>query len=154
MKFEFTLHKEARRKVLTLVSDLSVNQLNHIPDGFNNNLIWNLGHLVVTQQILVYKLSGLPIMVPESWVDQFKKGSSPKGILISEDEIATIKSKLFSLSEQTEIDFEAGLFLQYTTYQTSFGVTLTSAADAIRFNNLHESMHLGYMIAMKRLVVQ
>jgi hypothetical protein len=29
-------------------------------EGYSNNLIWNIAHIIVVQQMLVYKLSGLP----------------------------------------------------------------------------------------------
>jgi hypothetical protein len=35
----------------------TLEQLNKIPEGYNNNLIWNIAHVVVVQQMLVYKLS-------------------------------------------------------------------------------------------------
>jgi hypothetical protein len=33
----------------------TLEQLNKIPEGYNNNLIWNIAHVVVVQQMLVYK---------------------------------------------------------------------------------------------------
>ncbi|WP_407635809.1 DinB family protein [Solitalea canadensis] len=37
----------------------TIDQLNKVPAGFNNNLIWNIGHEIVAQQALIYKSSGL-----------------------------------------------------------------------------------------------
>jgi len=39
-----------------MITPFSLEQLNKIPEGFNNNLIWNIAHCVVTQQLLCYKV--------------------------------------------------------------------------------------------------
>ena len=41
-----------RKTSLKVLSGLSMVALNTIPPGFNNNLIWNFGHVVVSQQTL------------------------------------------------------------------------------------------------------
>ena len=42
----------------------------------------------------------------------------------------------------------AGVFSNFTPYTTSYGYTLTCIEDAIHFNNTHEGMHLGVVIAL------
>jgi len=44
---------------LEYFDNYTLEQLNKIPEGFSNNLIWNIGHIIVTQQVLIYKLSNL-----------------------------------------------------------------------------------------------
>jgi hypothetical protein len=42
-------------------------------EGYSNNLIWNIAHIIVVQQMLVYKLSGLPMMISDEMVDKYKR---------------------------------------------------------------------------------
>jgi hypothetical protein len=35
----------------------SIDQLNTVPKGYRNSIFWNVAHIVVTQQLLVYGLS-------------------------------------------------------------------------------------------------
>ena len=42
----------------------SLAQLNKIPEGFNNNIIWNIAHTVVTHQLLLYKMTGNELQIP------------------------------------------------------------------------------------------
>lgn len=139
--------------MLRVIDGLSIAQLNQIPHGFNNNLIWNLAHALVTQQILVYKFSGLPVNVPATWIESFKKGSSPKDTFVDETTKNEIIHQLMETIALLEVDIEAGKFSQYEVYTTSFGLTLHDAIEAMQFNNVHEAMHLGYMMALKRAVL-
>ena len=41
-----------RKFLLKITEDLTIEQLNKIPEGFKNNIAWNLTHLLVTQQLL------------------------------------------------------------------------------------------------------
>lgn len=143
--------KTSRENTLALIEKLSDEQLNLIPEKFNNNLIWNLGHLVVTQQLLCYKLSGLACAVSEEMIQRFRKGTKPEAD-VSREEIELIKQYSLSLVESTQKDLAADIFKDYTPYMTSFRVELRSIEDALSFNNVHETMHYGYMRALYKLV--
>ncbi|MGH2624736.1 MAG: DinB family protein, partial [Sphingobacterium sp.] len=51
--------KRTRIKLFELIEDLNAEQLNQIPDGFTNNIIWNVGHMISSQQGLCYLKAGL-----------------------------------------------------------------------------------------------
>ena len=51
----FDITRTSRKIISQLLQDFTLEQLNTIPEGFNNNIIWNIGHIVVVQQMLVYK---------------------------------------------------------------------------------------------------
>ena len=151
MDRHFELLKITRENCLRLAEGLTNEQLNKIPENFNNNIAWNLGHIVATQQLLCYALSGNETRVSADFINKYRKGSKPEGN-ISDEEIQFIKEQMFSLISQTKEDLAKGTFKTFKTYPTSFGVTLGSIEDAIQFNNMHESMHLGSIIALKKLV--
>ena len=140
-----------RNNIINLVDGLSNDQLNRIPVGFNNNLVWNMGHVLVTQQLLVYRLSGLPGFVTDEVIERYRKGSKPQAP-VSMAEISEIKNQLMSVVDKTKEDWTQGEFLEYKEYPASFGIVLKNAGDAMQFNNSHEALHLGYMMAMKKLV--
>jgi hypothetical protein len=149
MQWTFDILEKNRKLMASFLDKFSVEQLNTVPEGFNNNIIWNIAHLVATQQLLTYKLSGLPMRVDEAFVEAYRKGTKANGMVSAED-IATIKSMLFSSVEQTKEDYNNGVFKSYNAYTTSTGSTLTSFEDAMAFNNYHEGIHLGYILAMKK----
>ena len=140
------------RKLLHKILDSTPKEkLLRIPEGFRNNIWWNIAHVVVTQQLLLYKFSGLQIRVPEAYVDKFKKGSVPDGSA-TDEEIKEIGDFLLSTAEWAKEDYESGLFETYNEYTTSLDVTLSSVEDAITFNLFHEGLHLGAILALKKAV--
>ncbi len=151
MDYQCQLQAATRNNALRLVEDLSNEQLNLIPQGYNNNLIWHLGHILVTHQLLCYRLSDQPSFLSNDFINRYRKGSKPEGI-IEENEVDNIKRWLKEVPAQFEKDFNAGLFHTYKPYMTSYGAHLSSIQEAALFNNMHESMHLGNIISMKKLV--
>ncbi|AXT61594.1 DinB family protein [Aquimarina sp. AD10] len=140
-----------RKLIEKILDNHTLEQLNKVPDGFRNNLIWNIAHVVVTQQLLVYKLSGLPMMIEEEMVNLYKKGTEFYREVTAE-EVSKVKSLLFSTLDKTEEDLAAGIFKNYNEYETSTGFVLKSVQDALNFNNFHEGIHLGYILALKKAV--
>ncbi|MEM6967650.1 MAG: DinB family protein [Bacteroidota bacterium] len=149
MQNHFDLLRITRNNVLKNVEGLSLEILNTIPAGFNNNLAWNLGHLPATQQLLCYGLSGNQMLLENEFINRYRKGTRPEQD-IDQAELDFIKSKLIIFSDKLEEDYNNQLFKEFRTYTTSYETTLTSVEDAIIFNNLHEAMHLGYILAIKR----
>ena len=118
---------------------------------FNNNIIWNIAHTIVTQQILVYQLSGLPSMVSDDVLERFKKGTQPDGDL-SQAEVNAIRDLLFITIEKTKVDYNNNVFQKFNQYTVSTKSTLTKVEEAIDFNNFHEGIHLGAILALRKFV--
>lgn len=151
MEQAFELNRIIRKLIAPFLEDFTLDQLNVIPEGFSNNLFWNITHVVVTQQILVYKLSGLPMLISEELVDQYKKGTKPEQAVTQED-VDQIKSLLFDTIDQTQADYTTGVFKNFTEYPTSSGFVLKNTTDAIAYNNYHEGLHFGIMMSLAKLV--
>ena len=101
--------KATRTFLLTLIEDLTIEQLNQISEGFNNNIIWNLAHLVAAQQSICYKRSGLQPIVQDKYFSPFAPGSKPEGF-IDANEVETIKTLLLSTLNEFESDYKKGFF--------------------------------------------
>ncbi|RIA08362.1 DinB family protein [Flavobacteriaceae bacterium MAR_2010_72] len=145
--FDITLKNRAILK--TFIETYSLEQLNKVPNGYKNNIIWNIAHTIVTQQILVYKLSGLPAIVSEDLIEMFRKGTKTERDL-TQAEVDEIKGLLFSTIEKTKEDYENRVFQTYHEYTVTTKSTLTTVEEAIAFNNFHEGIHLGYILALKK----
>ncbi|GAA5027620.1 hypothetical protein GCM10011506_16290 [Marivirga lumbricoides] len=133
-----------------LIESMKVEDLNIIPKGFKNNIIWNYGHAIASQNILIYKYSGLSFTLPDDFIDTYRKGTFPPDIDDVKAELEIIH--LFSDQSMAHLrkDIAEYKFTDYETYETSFGATLDSFQDAMAYNNIHESLHLGYAMAIKR----
>ncbi|MFA9192475.1 DinB family protein [Flavobacterium sp. FZUC8N2.13] len=151
MKDILEITKTSRNMVSKLIQGFTLEQLNKVPAGFNNNLIWNVAHIVVTQQILVYKLAGLPMMISDDLVEKYKKGTKTEHEA-SQEEVDEILVLLHKTIAQTEIDIDNNLFQNFTEYPTSTGFVLKSNLESMSFNNFHEGIHLGVILAIRKLV--
>ena len=151
MNQTFDITRTSRKMIAPFLENYTLEQLNAIPDGFSNNLIWNIAHIVVTQQLLVYKLSGLPTMVSDEMIQKYRKGTKPEHI-VTQAEVDEIKSLLFTTIDQTEVDFENKIFKNFDEYPTSTGFVLKSAKEAMIFNNFHEGLHLGILMSIRKFV--
>ena len=148
---QFDILRQSRKLILKIIDGYSIEQLNLIPKGFKNNIAWNVAHLLVTQQLLCYNLSGLPMYVSEEMVALFKKGTTPEKAITS-IEFEKIKEQFISIIDQFEKDYKEGVFKDFNEYTTSVNVTLKDIDSAIAFNDYHEGIHLGIILSLRKLV--
>jgi hypothetical protein len=151
MNFTNTIAQKNRIVLKRFLEKISLEDLNKIPEGFSNNIIWNIAHIIVTQQLLVYRLSDLPINVSEEMVSKYRNKTKPEGD-VTQAEVDEISGLLESLLVQTEKDLEAGIFKTYNEYTVSLGTTMTNVQEAMEFNNFHEGIHLGYILALRKAI--
>ncbi|MGB6267907.1 MAG: DinB family protein [Olleya sp.] len=149
MDFEFDTTIKNRTLLKHFLERFTLEQLNKVPEGFSNNIFWNVAHTVVTQQLLVYKLSGLPMIISDDLVDAYRKGTKVERD-VTQAEVDLVKGLLFSTIEKTKEDYSNRLFQTYHEYTVTTKSTLTNVDEAIAFNNFHEGIHLGYILALKK----
>ncbi len=151
MSIEIERIIRTRKYLLEQVENLSIESLNKVPEGFNNNIIWNLGHLIAAQQGICYARSGVGTAVDEKYFLNYKPGTKPTES-IDENEVEQIKALLITSLDNLEADINNNLFKTYSSFTTRYGVDISNIDDALQFLMFHEGLHSGTVMALKRLV--
>ena len=144
---------QTRKNYLAILDSSSLAELNAIPIGFNNNVFWNIAHIVATMDILFYSLNGLTPKLDSSFIENYRKGTKPKE-MVDKAMVDTLKLDLISQLERIEKDVNEGIFPQYLpkAYKTSYNLELKTLDDIIRFNQVHEALHMGIVMSLRKFV--
>jgi hypothetical protein len=152
MDKQFYIIKENRKVFIKLVEGLTIDQLNEIPDGFNNNIAWNFGHMVVGFQMITYMRTGKDMKVGKEYITKYQRGTKPE-TFIGAEEIAFFKEEAIRLIEEMESEWKNDEFTNFQSFTSSLGVTVNSCEDALHYAATHDMLHFGYSWALKRLVL-
>lgn len=125
-----------------------------IPTGCNNNILWQVGHILATQQIFHYKLSGKTPRVDFQLIEKYQKGTRPTSTIPDIEELDLIKMHLVDRVHDLIADYTTDRLTSFTEYTTGFGVKISSIEEALAFNNIHEALHLGRMATMRQILHQ
>lgn len=148
--YSLQLFQQTRNHIVNLLKEHSLEQLNTIPTGLNNNLIWNAGHLLLAQQFIMYHFSGVPLLVPaQEFMPKYASDTNPDG-KSTQEEVDQIIELLETTSQKAIEDYQNKVFNEYTSYTSEyFGTTMENIDEAIQFNTLHEGFHFGSMMKIK-----
>ena len=115
MKNQLNILKNHRFILLKQLANLNQEQLCEIPTGFSNNIIWNLGHILVTQQLLSYGLTGNQFKVSDELIAKYRKGSLAPST-VSLEEIDQIKTLFIDLLSSFEDDYQNNQFKNFNQF--------------------------------------
>lgn len=155
MDFEFKYIRRTRELFTELVNGLSIERLNEIPAGFRNNIAWNFGHIIVSTQALCYLRSGVQPHIDIPFLNKYQKGSKPE-TFISQEEINVLKEQAITSLSKIEEGIVKGVFTNIATpFSTAtYGYEMGSIDEIVACCVAHESLHLGYAMAQRKLIVK
>lgn len=148
----FEYIKQTRHVFTQLVNELSIEDINTIPDGFRNNIGWNFGHIVVSTQGLCYLRTNIAPDRKIPFAASYAKGTVPTS-LISPEEIATLKSQAVETVLQIEQDYKDGIFVDISPFATAtYGTNMDTIEKVLAVTLAHDNLHLGYALAIRKAV--
>ena len=147
----FTTFRITRHHMMRELEGLSHEDMLVIPDGRDDNVIWNVGHLLCSLSRLTYVFSGHPLPIPEHYLELFGKGTSAKNWTESPN-VAEVLANFTSVAVQVEMDYVSGKFNGYKSLQITPEDTISSVEEAVAFHCFHEGLHIGMIITLKELL--
>jgi hypothetical protein len=114
-----------------------------IPNGFNNNIRWNFGHIAFVQEKLIFGLLDEEMSIPKDYEQLFGAGTKPaewKGTPPSFAEIA-----LILMEQKTRIkEFIPGRLNEKlpTPFTNRGGITFYTVGETLLFSFYHEALHV------------
>ncbi|MCZ4221726.1 DinB family protein [Pedobacter rhodius] len=147
--FEFIIN--SRKAFIQLVDGLTIEQLNKIPDGYNNNIIWNFGHIVVSTQTLCYVRTGIFADAGSVKFNEFYKKDTRPIYNVTAEEVAELKSIALKSIEKIKEDYASDVFASIIPFSTStYGAEMKSIEEVLITTIGHDNVHYGYAWALKK----
>ena len=149
--FDFIIN--SRKAFIQLIDGLTIEELNKIPDGYNNNIIWNFGHIVVSTQTLCYVRTGvLQDVASVKFNEHYKKDTKPS-YTVTGEEVAELKTIALASIEKIKEDYANGKFSDITPFTTAtYGVQMNSIEEILITTIGHDNVHYGYAWALKKVL--
>lgn len=69
--------EDYRQETLKAIEGLTKEDVNIIPDGFSNNILWNLGHIYLDQYLWITHLTKKTPPIPPGFNEWFNLGTKP-----------------------------------------------------------------------------
>lgn len=129
---------------------LSDEQLTTIPAGRRNHILWNVGHIITSHQLLTYRLAGLDLRIPPRYVALFARGTSPQEWSDGAPDARELLSLLRLTAEHFVEDVAAGRFERFERFELTSGIVFETLEDAMLFDHFHEGAHFGFMLSIRK----
>jgi len=149
--FECEILRASRTRLLQLMETVDYDVLFKIPENFNNNIIWQIGHCITSQQRHMYMRSGLPMYISQEFMETFKIGTSPRFWKIIPD-VNEVKHLLLDTVNHLEKDLESRLFVNYEPVSLPIGFQMKNHLQALQAANFHEAEHSGIIFTYLKLL--
>ncbi|MDQ0062209.1 DinB family protein [Paenibacillus harenae] len=147
----FTQIESIRNLTIKAVEGISEQTLDIVPEGFNNSLRWNLGHIYLVQEKFAFHFAGEPVQLSESFERLFARGTKPADW---KEKPPALEVLLEMLAEQPKRIHKALLDRLdepvTPTYTTGSGVQLSTIGEFLTFTLYHEGMHINTIRLLKR----
>lgn len=145
----FKFMTDSRRSFIDTINGLCLEELNEVPQGYNNNIIWNFGHIIVSTPLLCYVRTGIwEDGQAIKYVNKYKKGTKPNE-LIGVSELEELKARALSSVEQLKKDYQEGVFTSMQPFNTStYQSSLYTMEDVLITCVGHDNLHYGYAKAI------
>ncbi|MDR3586187.1 MAG: DinB family protein [Desulfosporosinus sp.] len=150
-EFLFNQLKVVRSNTLNAVKEVSESQAYSVPEGFNNNILWNLGHVYISQEKFAFGFIPEPMQVPDGFTESFGRDTKPsewKGqpptlaemIKLLDDQTSRIKEKLENRLDEAVAN----------PFTMPSGLTLRTIGEFLTFSMYHEGMHVQTIKMLKK----
>ncbi|MFK7691895.1 DinB family protein [Paenibacillus sp. HJGM_3] len=144
--------KVLRQIVIGQLQGVSEAQFDIQPEGFNNTIRWNVGHMVYWMDKYSTLSFGSPSAIPAQYEALFGSGTKPSDWTIApptkEELIQLLAEQLSRLNEQKPELLNKDLQSPFVLGPFQF----ISAGELFNFALMHEAIHLGVISSQLKLI--
>lgn len=145
----------ARDITVNAFEKISKSYFLEVPEGFNNNMFWNFGHIAYIQEKLVFQLVGRDLELPNDFETFFAKGTKPEYWVGTPPAYEEVKEALIDQPKRIEAVWKGKLdtpLLQPFTNST--GKTFYTVGETLMFSTYHEALHFNTILRLYRSLKQ
>ncbi|WCK54431.1 DinB family protein [Aneurinibacillus sp. Ricciae_BoGa-3] len=149
----FAQFTHARNSLLKNIESVTEAEADHQPEGFNNTIRWNIGHILTVDEQFMFGFPNRTQHLPANYKQLFGNGTKPFEWTEEPPSLDTLKVQLQDQADRITSTYEGrldenlpkpvtlGSGRQYHTYGELFALGI-----------YHEASHTGIVQALKKIV--
>ncbi len=143
----------ARVHTLAVAADVTEQAADVIPPGFRNNIRWNLGHVLVTTELMICRRTGNTPDLPAGYQELFANGTSPADWKGAAPTLNELRFHLQSQPARIEALLAGRLGSKLTeTWSPRNVFAIETVAQLLNFSTYHEATHIGFIKGLVNVV--
>lgn len=123
-----------------------------IPEGFPNSLRWQLGHVYVSVEQLLFLQTGREASLPEGYSEMFSRGTSPKDWTTEPPTVDELNAHLSAQLGRVKETFKDRLEEEIAQPFKLGPFELHTIGEVLLFAIYHESEHNGCIKGLKNSI--
>jgi uncharacterized damage-inducible protein DinB len=140
-----------RHLTIAELESIDEEKVNIVPEGFNNSILWNAGHVYVATEYIIIRQTGEEMIIPEGYGDMFNGGTKPADWTSKPPKVAEIKKLLTEQTDRIKAAVEGKLNAELIyPFEIPNRVKFTTIAEVLNFALYHEGQHTGFMKGLKK----
>lgn len=139
-----------RHEVLNVVESVNEVEADLVPDGFQNNIRWNLGHIYVDQYLWIQYLTKEEIIIPEGFKEWFGYGTSPENWGDGIPDLAYLKRLLAIQPFMIRNLYGERLEEEFSVTESG----MKTIAQVLVRTIFHEGIHLSAIQSLKKMIAK
>jgi hypothetical protein len=142
-----------RHLTLSLFDSLDESSADVVPEGYNNSIRWNLGHILVATENLALGYAGLEMNVPNEYIQLFVPGTKPDDWKITPPTLEELKTLLTAQPERIKLCLEGKLAQPLAKpFHIPGLVEFQTVGENLNFALYHEGQHTGFIKALTKAI--
>jgi hypothetical protein len=134
------------------LAGLTDEQLTTVPEGAANSILWNVGHIVMSNYGMLHGASGVDVPAPAEWGPLFKGGSDPANWGDDAPSPSEIMNAFNAQADTIIAGLKNDTFDNFQPMELSPELKLNSVDEALGFIIIHEGVHHGNIIVLRKLL--
>ncbi|WP_404451783.1 DinB family protein [Virgibacillus necropolis] len=143
----FNQLEEYRSYLLAIVETVTEEEAEIVPNGFNNNIRWNLGHVYLDQYDWINAVTG-ESDGPENFSTWFGYGTSPKNFTEHTPALEELKRLLSAQINDIKEKYGEKLETEYPPTE----MEMQTIEQVLTRTIFHEGMHMQTILDIKKLI--
>jgi hypothetical protein len=145
----FSQYEFVRQGILRTINDVTEEMAKEIPEGFPHNILWQIGHVNVSLEQIVFHFAGEQVNLPEGYADLFSRGTSPADWKTEPPTLETLRLQLSDQMDRLKQTFANRLDEKIAQPFEAGPLKLDTIGELILFSLFHESEHVGGIKGLK-----
>jgi hypothetical protein len=143
----------SRQNLFRILKDMTEEEVKIIPEGFNNSILWNAGHILMPIEQFHFTGTHRQAAVPSEYMALFWRGTKPADWRSDPPSLQTVVEHIAEQTLRVRNELSGHLDEPLDTPMEFPGMPpIQTAGDLMSMSLYHEALHIGYIKALKKTI--